>query len=253
MINFFRTILYIPLYNLFVFLVALMPSHNVALAIIALTVLVRLILTPLKYKSIESQAKQKSLQADLKEIQAKHKGDRQAQSQATMQLYKDKGINPASGCLPQLIQFPILIVLYYVFRTTIGPENANLLYSFVQMPESVSVAFLWVKDVTQADTTMIFPILAGIVQFFYSRMLMPSMSMGDGDAMSSIMSKQMIYFLPVMTALIGRSLPAALSIYWVIATLVDWYQQAQGMKRLGKKLENTKVTVSVRSKKKETS
>jgi YidC/Oxa1 family membrane protein insertase len=96
MTSFFKTFLYTPLYNLFVFLVAIIPGHNLGIAIIALTALVRVILTPAKYKSLESQMKQRELQPEIKQIQEQYKNDRQAQSMATMQMYKDKGVNPAS-------------------------------------------------------------------------------------------------------------------------------------------------------------
>lgn len=226
-----------------------MPGNNIGLAIIVLTALIRLILTPLKYKSLESQMHQRELQPELKRIQEKYKDDRQAQSMATMQLYKDKGINPASGCIMQLIQLPILLVLFYVFRSGLSQDSYNLLYSFVPRPETLNTSFLWIKDLTQVDHTFILPILAGVVQFFYSKSLMASMPMSsDPNDMASIMSKQMMYMFPAMTVLIGRTLPAGLSLYWAVATLVDWYQQNQGLRRFEKK-SATKATVSVRKKK----
>ncbi len=251
MIDFFRTILYIPLYNLYIALVDFIPGHSVVVAILLVTAIVRIILTPLKHKSIESQAKQKELQPELKEIQSKFKGDKAAQGQATMQLYKDKGINPASGCLPLLIQFPVIIVLYYVFRTPISPDQQNMLYSFVNLPVDPNYAFFWIKDVTARDPYLILPILAGIIQFFYSRSMIAiqPMSSDSGD-MASIMNKQMMYMFPIMTVFIGASLPAALSFYWVVATGIDWYQQEHAMKKYhAKVVKQGKVSVSVRSKK----
>ncbi len=251
--SFIYTVLYQPFYNIFILLIALIPGHNVGLAIIVLTVLLRLALTPLKYKSLESQMKQKELQPEIKALQAKHKDDKQAQSMAMMQLYKDKGVNPASGCLPMLVQLPFLIVLFYVFKSGLGPENYHDLYSFIPRPATVNTAFLWLKDVTKVDHTFVLPVLAGISQFFYSRALMSSMpSSGDKNDMTEIMTKQMTYFAPVMTVLFARSLPAALSIYWIAGTLVDWYQQTHSTKRfLAKEGDNKNVTVSVRSRKKD--
>lgn len=253
--NFFHVVLFKPIYNVFILLIALLPGQNVALAIIVLTLLIRLLLVPLRFKAIEAQVKQRDIQADVKAIQKKYKDDKQAQAAAMMQLYKDRGINPASGCLPMLIQLPILIVLYYVFQAGIGPEQNHLLYSFVKPLENVNTAFFWLKDITKPDPTFILPLLAGLSQFFYSRSMIASMPQSDDPTdMASIMNKQMIYFFPVITILIARSLPAALSIYWVAATLADWYQQHHGTKRVRRKQEqHGKVSVRVRSKKKEAS
>lgn len=251
MLEFFRTILYIPLYNLYIALVDLVPGHYVVVAILLVTVLVRVILMPLKHKTIESQAKQKELAPELKEIQAKYKGDKAAQGQATMQLYRDKGINPASGCLPLLIQFPVIIVLYYVFRTSISAEHQAMLYPFVNLPTNPNYSFLWIKDVTAFDHLLILPILAGVIQFFYTRSMMslqPKSS--DPNDMATAMNKQMMYMMPIMTIFIGSRLPAALSFYWVVATAIDWYQQEHAVKKYAHKVaKEGKTKVSVRSKK----
>lgn len=247
---FFHTFLYTPLYNLFIFLVALMPNHNLGLAIILLTILVRLILLPLKKQAIESQLKQKELQPELKELAQKYKDDRQALAAAQMQLYKDRGIHPASGCLPTLIQLPILIVLYYVFRAGLSTENYKELYSFVQAPGAIQTSFLWIKDLTQVDKTLSLPILAGLSQFLFSRSLMASMpAPASNDDMSAMLNKQMMYFMPIMTVLIARQFPAGLSLYWIAASLVDWLQQSVLTKRIQAKgvksgvSSTTKVTV----------
>ncbi|HEY1074077.1 MAG TPA: YidC/Oxa1 family membrane protein insertase [Patescibacteria group bacterium] len=252
--EFFKVILYQPLFNLFIAILAITPGHSVAVAIIIITFLIRLLLTPIKYKSIESQLKQREIQPEIKRIQEKYKDDRQAQSTAMMQLYKDKGVNPASGCLPMIVQLALLISLYSVFRHGWGPSQESVLYSFVHLPPYINSAFFWVKDLTQADHTLVLPVLAGIAQFFYTRSMMASMptpvSTGSDD-MSAIMSKQMMYLGPAFTILIGRTLPAALTLYWLVGTLVDWYQQVHVAKRVNHNLGN-KVSVSVRTKKKET-
>ncbi len=251
---FFHTVFFTPLYNIFILIVALMPGHNIGLAIIVLTILVRLILTPLKFKSIESQAKQKMLAPELRRIKEQYIGDKAGESAATMQMYKEKGINPASGCLPLLIQLPVLLVLYYVFRAGINPaDHKDILYSFIPHVDSVSPSFLWLKDITKTDPTFILPILAGVAQFFFSRSMMSQIGDPTGDKgadMTQVMSKQMMYFFPFMTIFIARSLPAALSIYWVVATLVDWYQQNLGMKKYMKEHPaSDKASVTVRHKK----
>lgn len=245
-----HTILYQPVYNLFVLILLVMPGHNLGLAIIVLTILVRIVLIPLKYKSLESQMKMRELQPELKRIQESHKDDKQAQSMAMMQLYKERGANPASGCLPTLIQLPLLLVLFYVFKNGFGPEQYKDLYPFVTQPESVSTTFLWVKDLSQPDRLYILPLLAGVSQFFYSKMIMQSMpSTGGSNDISAIMSKQMTYLFPIMTVFVAASFPAALSLYWVVGTLVDWLLQHRGEKHYHRRTPD-RVTVSVRKKKK---
>lgn len=250
MLEFFRTVLYQPLFNLFIFLVALMPNHNVGLAIIVLTVLTRMILLPLKKKSIESQLKQRELQPELKRLTTQYKDDRAGLSAAQMQLYKDKGINPASGCLPTLIQLPILIVLYYVFRSGLGTTDYHLLYPFVKAPETIQTSFLWFQDLTNQDKTMALPILAGVAQFFFSRSMMASLPASDDkNDVAAIMSKQMMYLAPIMTIVIARQFPAGLSLYWFVASLVDWGQQVYLTKRLQtQKTQQGKTRVTVRKK-----
>jgi YidC/Oxa1 family membrane protein insertase len=250
--QFFTTILYQPIYNLFIFLLALMPGHNVGLAIIALTLVIRVILYPLKHKSLEAQLKLRDIQPHAQEINKKHKGDRQAQSMAMMQLYKDHEINPAGGCLPQLPQVIILIILFLVFRN--GVYQHDLLYPFVTIPEQVSPHFLWIKDMTQRDPWFLLPILAGVAQFLFSRSIMKSQPpVGDPDDASTVIMKQMMYVFPLATVYIGATSPAALSLYWVVGSLIDWYQQEHAMRRINHKKQKSKATVSVRTKRKEKS
>jgi len=108
--SFFKTILYKPLFNLLVLLIWLIPGHNVGVAIIILTVLIRLALLPSTASSIKAQKKLKELQPEIDKIREKYKSDQQAQAKATMDFYKDNKINPFSSCLPLLIQLPILMM-----------------------------------------------------------------------------------------------------------------------------------------------
>lgn len=245
---FFFTVLYQPLYNLFIFLVAIIPTHNLGLAIIALTLLVRLALRPLKVKSIESQIKQQALQPELKELQERHKGDRSGLTAAQLQLYRDRGINPASGCLPTLVQIVIVIGLFYVFRNGLGPERQGDLYPFIHFPSSVRTTFLWVKDLTQQDSLLLLPLAAAVVQFFFGRSLAQTMPPpANPEDMAAIMTKQMIYIAPVATFLFARTLPAGLSLYWAISSLIEWAQQV-ALTRQAKRLTQSRAKITVRRK-----
>ena len=120
-------IVYQPLYNILAFLIGVLPGHSVGLAIITLTVVVRLALFPLTGKSMKAQKVMKELEPELKRIREAHKNDKQLQAKKTMELYQEKGVTPFSGCLPLFIQIPIIIGLYIVFKDlkAIDPDRKS--------------------------------------------------------------------------------------------------------------------------------
>jgi len=139
-------LLFNPLFNLLVGITNVLPTHNVGVAIIIVTAIVRLVLLPFSARQMKqmqkNQSKMSDLQKELKEIEKKHKDDKAKKAEATMQLYKKAGVNPASGCLPLLIQLPILIALYRVFLIGMGEDTFQYLYSFVSQPGQVDLSFL---------------------------------------------------------------------------------------------------------------
>jgi len=168
-VTIFNEVLYRPLFNGLVFLYNNLPFHDFGLVIILLTVIIRLILYPLNQKAIKSQKALSTLQPKIKEIQQKFKGDRTKQSQALMDLYRTNNINPASGCLPLLIQLPILIALYQVFWNGLDPERLNTLYSFISRPEMINPMFLGLVDLSKSNYLM--AILAGALTFVQTKMM----------------------------------------------------------------------------------
>jgi YidC/Oxa1 family membrane protein insertase len=223
--QFFTTILYIPLYNLLIFLVWATPGHSLGVAIIALTILLRFALLPASLKAARAQARLQLLQPEMNRIKKEIK-DQKAQGAALMELYKKEGVSPFGSCLPLLIQLPILIVLYQVFRSGVDTSNFNLLYSFVPRPESISAHFLSF-DLSKPDL-WILPILAGASQFILSKMMMTptpkNNKPGEMDTMA-MANKQMVYLFPIITVVFARSMPAALSLYWIITTVFGIVQQ----------------------------
>jgi len=141
-------LLFRPIYNLFILIYDLLPIKDAGLAIILLTVLVRFILMPLTWTAMKSQRLMQSKSGEMKAIQEKYKDDKQQQSQALMQFYKDNGINPLSSCLPLLIQLPVMIALYRVLKD-LNKDHWDLLYSFVARPDSLNVMFLNIIDLTK--------------------------------------------------------------------------------------------------------
>jgi YidC/Oxa1 family membrane protein insertase len=222
---FFTTILYIPLYNLLIFLVWATPGHSLGIAIIILTILIRFALLPASLKAAKAQARLQLLQPEMNRIKKEIK-DQKAQGQALMDLYKKEGVSPFGSCLPLLIQLPILIVLYQVFRSGVDTSNFNLLYSFIPRPESISANFLGLN--LSKPELWVLPLLAGASQFVLSRMMTPPAPKNDkpGGADPMVMaSKQMLYIFPVITVIFARSMPAALVLYWIITTIFGIFQQ----------------------------
>ncbi|PIS08093.1 hypothetical protein COT78_00125 [Candidatus Berkelbacteria bacterium CG10_big_fil_rev_8_21_14_0_10_43_13] len=221
---FFYTLLYQPLYNFLILIAWLIPGHSMGFAIVVLTIVIRLILLPQSLKAAKLQVKNFELQPKISKIRSEIK-DQREQSQAMMNLYKEEGVSPFGSCLPLLIQLPLLIVLYSVFRNGLAAINLKDLYSFVPHAFSINNSFFGL-DLTKTDP-WILPIIAGVSQLVLSLMMMPPQPKTAGEKAdpTAMMSRQMTYFLPIMTIFIGRSMPAALVIYWIVTTLFSLVQQ----------------------------
>jgi YidC/Oxa1 family membrane protein insertase len=166
----YNNILYRPLFNILVSIYNIFPLKDIGWAIILITVLIRAILYPLSRSSIQSQKKLQTLKPKIDELKNKYKDDQEAFGRASMELYRREKINPAASCLPLLIQFPILIAVYGVFRVGLTSNNFDLLYSFVQNPGTINSLFLGLIDLAKPNTVL--AILAGVGQFVQSRMVL---------------------------------------------------------------------------------
>jgi YidC/Oxa1 family membrane protein insertase len=219
-----KIILYKPLFNALIFLVWLTPGHNVAWAIIILTIIIRIILLPSSLRATRQQKRMRDLQPEITALQDKYKGDKQEQAKQLMDFYKRNDINPLGSCLPLLIQLPILIILYYVFRAGLDVNNFNLLYGFTPRPETIKTIFFGI-NLAQPDK-YILPIIAGILQFIQAKQITPTMNSGKkGEEMQAMISKQMLYLMPIFTVFIAGRLPAALPLYWVVTNAFSIVQQ----------------------------
>ncbi|MBP9715461.1 MAG: membrane protein insertase YidC [Candidatus Pacebacteria bacterium] len=224
--NIWNTFLYEPLLNALAFLVSVVPGGDVGLAVILLTLLVKIALFPLSQRSIESQKKMNLLAPEIKKI--KDSGaSKEEQAKLTFELYKKHKTNPFSGCLLILIQIPIIFALYYVFLKGLNFES-GLLYSFVKAPENVNMLFLGVLDLTQKS--LLLAVLAGISQFFQAYyMPKPAPSTGDGKSFQESFAKsmhvQMKYVFPFIVAFIAYSVSGAIALYWVTSNIFAVGQQ----------------------------
>lgn len=243
-INAFNTILCQPLLNALILLYEYLPGHSFGIAIIVLTILIKLIFYPLGAKGIQSQKALSQLQPKIKEVKEKFKNDKEKQARAMMELYKQEKINPVSGCLPLLIQLPILFALFRVFWRGFGEEQLGFLYSFVPYPGQINTVFLGMIDLAKGCTekitengveysvylwpTIILVFLVGIIQFIQTKMATPHRRAGEGKGQpdfSQMMQKQMLYFFPIVTVFILWRLPAAVALYWMTTTLFTIGQQ----------------------------
>ena len=234
----YNELLFRPLFNLLVGITNLLPGHNIGISILVVTLLVRLILLPVSWHQAKTMSKNQSKMGELKKeldrINKKYKNNQSKKAEETMRLYKEAGVNPASGCLPLLIQLPILIALYRVFLTGTGPETFSFLYSFVSEPTAIQLYFL---GINLASPSVLLALMAGAFQLISMRLISSTSAPSTpGDektaAMMASMQKNMAYIFPVMTVFICLQIPAALALYWVASTLFGIGQQYYLKKRL---------------------
>lgn len=227
-------IVFQPLYNALIILYVIIPDLGVT--IIILTIIIRLLLMPLSRKSIASQKKMQEIQPELKKLQEKYKHDKAKQGQKVMEFYKEKKINPASGCLPMVVQLIFLIALYRVFMLGLGPEaSTELLYSFVKNPGQLNPIAFGFFDLSVRNIPL--AIFAAILQFFQAKMMLrkqekekkenPKTNKDDKKEpdFSTMVQQQLVYMGPVITLIIGLQFPSGLILYWTITTIFMIVQQ----------------------------
>ncbi len=199
-------IIAVPLGYLLTFIYNLVGNYGISLII--LTVLVKLILYPLYFKQIKSTASMSSIQPKIKAIQEKYKNDKEKMNEEMAKITKDENFNPMGGCLPMLIQLPIIWGLFTLLRNPIKYiADENMIFAVHQ-------SFLWIKDLGQPDL-WILPIAAAVstyISFAMTQQLTGQNEMmgGQGKSMNMIMK----YFFPLSILWLARAYPAGLAIYW---------------------------------------
>ncbi|WP_236777826.1 YidC/Oxa1 family membrane protein insertase [Anoxybacter fermentans] len=180
-------------------------TQNWGLAIIVFTLLIRLVLHPLNKKQMDSVKAMQEIQPEVEKLRKKYKNDQQQLQTKLMELYKERGINPAAGCLPLLIQMPILIALFQSIRNLEELENAS---------------FLWLDSLTKTGDLLLI-ILTGAVTFAQSYLQQKMTANINPGNQNNIM----MYMMPILIILIGKGLPAGVLLYWFTSTLVMTIQQ----------------------------
>ena len=238
-----------PEINLLVFFYSAIPGHDFGVAIILLTIFIRLIVWPLQSQTLRNQKALNKIQPEIKKIQAKYKNDPAKMQAILKEFYKEKEVNPFSSCLPSLIQLPLLFALFYAIRPfgtaayiDVANHTAGLwkdIYpwlkeiSFVKeaLSKPFSTDLFGLVDLTKPN--WILALIAAGTQLIQSKMIMPKHNL---DQSQKIMN-QTLYLFPVMTFIIGLSFPAALPLYWIVQTLMMILQQYLIMHRDIEKLE----------------
>lgn len=181
------------------------------LAIILFTIAIRLVMLPLSIYQMKSQKAMTAIQPLIREAQKKFGNDRERMTQETMRIYKEHGVNPASGCLPLLLQMPIFIGLYSALITLGSHDNGD---------DQFREAFLWLPSLGAEDPLYIMPILTGVTQLVLQRM----MTLPTTDPQQQMMNRMMT-FMPLVFLGVTFSLPSGLVMYWVVSNLVSMVQQ----------------------------
>lgn len=238
MIAFFKTIIYIPLYNILVLMLNI-SWIDAGLATVFLTILVKVVLYPLAKKATITQAKMKEKEGDLALIKEKYK-DKQEQAVKTMEFYKVNNINPFSSILTVLIQIPIIFSLYYIFfKSGLPSIDQTLLYSFVKAPREVSMIFLGLVDVSQKS--IVLALLAAVTSFW--QMHLAGKATGKPDAakamsgkedFAQMMTKQMKYTMPLIVFFISWKISAIVALYWFVSNLAGVAQDVYVRRQMAK-------------------
>lgn len=202
----YNTFIYQPIFNLLLFIYQNFVFEDLGVAIVILTVLVRLLLFPLFHKSVKGQMIMQKLQPEVVKIKNNHKNNKEKQTLALLQLYKRHGVNPLGNLLILIIQLPILIALYQVFVSGLSEAAFPNVY------------FLNLIDLKNRSIVMVG--LAAVAQYFQSRQLQIRSSGQEGKKEPAEQVNQiMIWLAPVLTFALLLSLPAAVGLYWLVTTI----------------------------------
>jgi len=225
--NFFHAAFYNPIYNILVSLVAVLPGGEVALAVVIVTIFIRVILLPFTLAAARTQRAMRTLEPKLKELKELHKGDKEKEALATLELYKTERVNPFASILTLFVQIPVLLALYWVFRyepfTTLDLAR---LYSFTPIPHTISLVFL---GISVAGKSIVLAVLAGIAQYAQATLaLAGSPAPASGAAAQDfqrVLAMQMRYVFPVLIAVICYTTSSAVALYFLTTNIIGALQE----------------------------
>lgn len=211
-----NTLVKSPIYQALIFLYGLL-FNNLGLAIIALTLLIQLALSPLRITTLKTSKKMQELKPHMDGLKEKHKDDKAGLAKAQLELYQKHDISPLGGIVPTLLSIPIIIALYQVLLSSLQADNG------------LNTAFLWL-NLAKSDPFFVLPILVAVTQWFSSRLMMPPASVSSTQESSleesmAAMQKQMQFIFPIFSGVIVASLPSGVGLYWWVSLLFSIIQQ----------------------------
>jgi len=232
--------IYLPIYNLLAFFVDIIPGGDLGIAVIAVTLAVRIIFLPISLSAARTQEAMKEIQPQLKEIKEKYKKEPQEQAKAMMALYKENNVKPFSSMLLMFIQIPILFGLFFVTKdAALYSIDPALLFSFIPAPEVLSAFFLGTFPV--ATSSLVLAIFAGITQYAYAHYAIPmppkkpSSESSVQDEFGRAMALQMRYVFPFMMMFIGYA-SGAIALYLAAGNIFMFAQTLFIQRRYPKKV-----------------
>lgn len=230
--NLFHAVFYDPIYNALVALVALIPGGDVGVAVIMVTIAIRLILLPFSLSAARTQRAMKILEPKIKALKEKYKGDKEKEALETLALYREAKVNPFASFLTAFIQIPVLLALYWVFYyepfSTVSAIHTARLYPFTPLPSNISLEFLGIISV--AGKSMILAALAGLTLFYQAHTALlgtmkPSDTKSLGNDFQRIMGMQMKYVFPFLIMAISYSTSGAIALYFITTNLAGVLQE----------------------------
>lgn len=249
----FNTLFIFPITNLLVFfykmLLLVHIPYALGFAIILLTIFIRIILYPFMSAQLKAADKMRKVAPHMSRIKEQFKGDRVRQQQEMMKLYKEHGVNPAGGCLPSLVQLPIIWSLYTVLISAVGAVsidginkiNTALYFPFLRLENKWDTTFFGIslsdnpsKLISMMPLIILLPVLTGFFQYILSKMMMPEENTNavvkiekkkSEPDFQTAFQKQSLYIFPAMIGFFSYTLPVGLSLYWNTFTIFGILQQ----------------------------
>ena len=270
----FTTLIVQPIFNLLVFIYAILPGHNFGLAVILFTIIIRLLLSPLVKKQLRNAKVMRAIQPELKRIKQETKGDRQRESMLVMELYKERGVNPFSSIGILILQLPILIGLYIGLQKIINDPTQIVTFAYAPLqnlswmqelaadPSKLDMTLLGFIDLKRAALNegggvywpaMALVIGSAVTQFYQTKQLMPndkdarklrhilrdagSGNKADSAEVNAAVGRSTRYFIPVMIFFFTVNIASALSLYWLTSGLVAMLQQGRILRKDEEEIE----------------